>query len=159
MTYLYYVMCHNVKPSKINDEDPLSIFSKKIQIFIICHMPLCKLLIFMVVYKWHTIIYRWWNIGWSLTSCTLATCSMQLNVFCNQNIITNGIFFFLFLSNDLKQHMEQVKKYESHFLTTNWISKKWFHFFETSDWVIKHDLNLIWRNKLSKQKDLNLILK
>jgi hypothetical protein len=44
---------------------------------------------------------------------------MQLNVFCNQNIITNGIFFFLFLSNDLKQHMEQVKKYESHFLTTN----------------------------------------
>jgi hypothetical protein len=31
--------------------------------------------------------------------------------------------------------------------------------FEMLDWVIKHDLNLIWGNKWSKQKDLNLILK
>jgi hypothetical protein len=26
MAYLHYGMCHNLKPSKINDEDPLFIF-------------------------------------------------------------------------------------------------------------------------------------
>jgi hypothetical protein len=29
MAYLYYAMCHNFKPLKIDDEDPLSIFETK----------------------------------------------------------------------------------------------------------------------------------
>ncbi len=26
MAYWYYAMCHNIKPFKLNNEDPLSIF-------------------------------------------------------------------------------------------------------------------------------------
>jgi hypothetical protein len=46
MTYSYYVMCHKLKPSKVNDEVQLFILKKKSQTFFICHMPLCKLLSF-----------------------------------------------------------------------------------------------------------------
>ncbi len=43
-------MCHDLKPSKIDDDDPLFIFKTKIsQTFFICYMSLCKLLIFMVM--------------------------------------------------------------------------------------------------------------
>jgi hypothetical protein len=136
VTYLYYIMCHNLKPSKINDEDPLSIFFKKSQTFF-CHMPVYKLLIFMVIYKWHTIVYGWWNISWSLISCTFATCSMQLNMFCNYNIVTNGSFF-LFSTNGLKQQMEQAKNIWIPF-SNNKLSK------QKIIWI------LFWNIKLSNQ--------
>ncbi len=55
-------MCHDLKPSKIDDDDPLFIFKTKFfQTFFICHMSLYKLLIFMVIYGWHTI--GWHNIS------------------------------------------------------------------------------------------------
>ncbi len=62
MAYWYYVMCHNLKPFTLDDEDPLSIILKTffLETFFICHMmSLYKLLIFMVIYTWHIIIYRW----------------------------------------------------------------------------------------------------
>jgi hypothetical protein len=60
VAYWHYAMFHNLKPLKINDEDPPSICKTKVfQTFFICDMSLCKLLIFMVIYKWHTIVYRW----------------------------------------------------------------------------------------------------
>jgi len=49
-------MCHDLKPSRIDDDDPLFIFKiESFQTFFICHMSLCKLLIFMEIYGWHTI--------------------------------------------------------------------------------------------------------
>jgi hypothetical protein len=61
MPHNTFVLCHvSQSPSKIHDEDPLSIFkTKKFQTFFICHMSSCKLLIFTVIYKWHIIIYKW----------------------------------------------------------------------------------------------------
>ncbi len=51
MAYWYYAMCHNLKPIKLNDDDPLSILKTIFfQTFFICDMSLCKLLIFMVIY-------------------------------------------------------------------------------------------------------------
>jgi len=59
MAYLYYATCHNLKKFKINNENPLSNFKTKFsQTFFICHMSLCKFVIFMVIYKWHTIVYK-----------------------------------------------------------------------------------------------------
>jgi hypothetical protein len=53
-------MCHDLKPLKIDNENPLSIFETKISPKkFICHMSLCKLLIFMIIYRCHTIVYGW----------------------------------------------------------------------------------------------------
>ncbi len=106
LAYWYYVMCHNLKPLKINDENPPSISKTNIfQTFFICHMSLCKLLTFVVIYKWHIIIYGWWNI--LLVVDFIHTCNyciiqhvyaisqfLVANVFCNQNIVANGSCFF-----------------------------------------------------------------
>jgi hypothetical protein len=111
-------MCHDLKPFKIDDDDPLFIFKTTIsQTFFIYHMSLCKLLIFMVTYGWHTI--GWRNISWLLTLSTLATnilCNLSNvnrkilieNVLCNYNIVTNGSFvfysFLLVLIIDFMRH-------------------------------------------------------
>ncbi len=52
MAYWHCVMCNNLKPLKIDDEDPPSILKQKIKKnLFICHMLLCKLLIFTVIYE------------------------------------------------------------------------------------------------------------
>jgi hypothetical protein len=68
MAYWYYAMCHNLKPFKLDDENSLFIF---LIFFFNCHVSLCKLLIFMVICRWYTIIYGWRSICWPLISSTL----------------------------------------------------------------------------------------
>jgi hypothetical protein len=90
MAYLYYVVCHNLQPYKIDNEDPLFIFETFVfETFFICHMSLCKLLIFMVIYEWHT--NNIWIVKYLLTidfihTCNLCNATKQFlvtNVFCN----------------------------------------------------------------------------
>ncbi len=58
MAYWYYAMCHNLKPFKLDDKDPSSIFKTiKKNLFQFPHV--WKLLIFMVIYRWHIIVYGW----------------------------------------------------------------------------------------------------
>jgi hypothetical protein len=60
MAYWYYAMCHNLKPFKLNVDNPVSILKTFFfQTFFICHVSLCKLLIFMAIYGLHTIVYKW----------------------------------------------------------------------------------------------------
>jgi hypothetical protein len=60
MAYLVYAMCRNLKPFKLDNGDPSSIFkTKNLKRFFNYHMSLRKLLIFMVIYGWHIIVYGW----------------------------------------------------------------------------------------------------
>jgi hypothetical protein len=72
-------MSHNLKPLKIDDEDAPFIFKTKfLKTFFICHMSLCNLLIFMLIYRWHQLYADGKVFCWPLISFTLVT-----NVFCN----------------------------------------------------------------------------